>query len=540
MLAAWRVNAIEATRAKHAAELAAAAQRHRETKRGFIEEKEESNEQFFELNRLIKENEKIKQHLASVGDTLQRETACRQVIENLKDQVSMLNEENCTLRAEATDWAQSEAKHASGLTARGAELEAMKQDLLMVSMEHEVISTRYEEQAILISSMEEKHEISKGDLVRKLKCEFANSLKMGNEIMALREALEASGEFAAAAVSAKRIRDEVEELHLETAHRMGRKLDLEAALVDLEAATRERETLHKERDSVKREGGLRLLREVCYRWAQRSIGACLSTWGLSAREAALTLQLATARAAEINVASQGLLSKYTASRETIGLLKGELVEKAERMERFMEEQVVEAGLAQEQVSRARLEAEKEASLQVIKRVIARLFLGGCAERIQNFRLNMLDGLLTARVRVVKRRAESTHRSSAMSMFQRAWKRIQLGLVGQNFFEWKLNQHRMAVMRAGSGARSKHLARVVREGGMMMLRHTMHHWLSNSVGRMVHTWQEAMLHWRCETRHADQVMYLAEENDGLACELQEKSERLTELERLSAFFDEQGA
>ena len=126
------------------------------------------------------------------------------------------------------------------------------------------------------------------------------------------------------------------------------------------------------------------------------------------------------------------------------------------------------------------------------------------------------------------------------MFQRAWKRIQLGLMGQNFFEWKLNQHRMAVMRAGSGARSKHLARVVREGGMMMLRHTMHHWLSNSVGRMVHTWREAMLHWRCETRHADQVMYLAEENDGLACELQEKSERLTELERLSAFFDEQGA
>ena len=41
----------------------------------------------------------------------------------------------------------------------------------------------------------------------------------------------------------------------------------------------------------------------------------------------------------------------------------------------------------------------------------------------------------------------------------------------------------------------------------------------------------------EVRHGEQVMYLAEENDGLAYQLEEKKVRLSELERFSAFFDE---
>ena len=171
-------------------------------------------------------------------------------------------------------------------------------------------------------------------------------------------------------------------------------------------------------------------------------------------------------------------------------------------------------------------------------------LGASAERIRNFRLNWLDGLMTARIRVVKRQAEATHRANALAMIQRAYRRIVEGPLGEAFFNWKLNHHSTAMRREASGAMSQSLARVVREGGIFMLRSTLYHWTQSTVGRIVHVWRARAWQATRELEHAQQVMYLAEVNEGLAhdkdslaSQLEAKGERLTKLERFAAFFDE---
>ena len=121
----------------------------------------------------------------------------------------------------------------------------------------------------------------------------------------------------------------------------------------------------------------------------------------------------------------------------------------------------------------------------------------------------------------------------MAMFRRAYKRIQLGPVSEAFVNWKLNQHANVMMQAGSHAMSKTLAGIVRESGVMMFRRTLLHWTQRAMRIMVHSWRASA----CEMRHGQQVMYLAEENDGLTYQLQEQASRLSELERFSAFFDQ---
>jgi len=546
MLAAWRVNTVSALKAVHAAEIATSVQSHRKQQTSFREDNAELLKRLALFEQVEIERDYAEEQLGTLEEKLKAH-------DHVVGEAKQLQKENYDLRAEAMFWHNSKAHAMSGELER--DLEDTKRSLSKLTSEHEGISETYEQQ-----------QREKADLVAKLKEEFNNATKMGNEIIRLREVIEESGELKAAEANAKTLRMETQTLRMEAELQTGQIMDLEqrsSALLDLQDAHAAMAMLHDERDSLKQTSGVRLLRDVCYGWVQQSVGTAISHWCLKSRHAAqwqsglrilrgachrwtqrsissaLSNWGRNARAVSLQLAKLSAEGKSEAVRE---ILK-EQIDKDEQILKLNEDVIKERDEngsrldalkeinqdLNKSVSQAKADAEHAASLNTMKRVMARLTLGAAAERIRNFRLNWLDGLTTMRVRALKRQAEASYQSSSMMMFRRAYKRIQYGPVGNAFVNWQLNRN----ASWGSGAMSKTLAGVVREGALMMLKRTMLQWTKNATRMMLHTWRSSMN----EVRHGEQVMYLAEENDGLAYQLEEKKVRLSELERFSAFFDE---
>ena len=184
-------------------------------------------------------------------------------------------------------------------------------------------------------------------------------------------------------------------------------------------------------------------------------------------------------------------------------------------------------------------------------------LARCFKRFQNaesilalrtLKDNWLDGLMMARVRVVKSKAERQYQSSAMGMFCRCWKRIKYDACGDLFVAMQHKFYKEKWKKAGAkrGSVELHLRK-------QQLNHT----ALGKIGAVLIQWTLAtkrllVMNWRVnmtENNAKEQVMIIhtTMSDQLMDAELQaadfkqEKElleERVRELEPLESFFQEQ--